>query len=78
MYLFVFNYNSGNIDVVTNVPEDIKDNIEDFVINELGYSLNDFDCMLTESDNVFNILKYNKEDNSVVDTGLFDYIETKF
>lgn len=78
MYLFVFNYESGNIDVIKDVPENMEDNIENFVIDELGYNLNDFDCILTEGDNVFNILKYNKEDNSVIDTGLFDYIETKF
>ena len=76
MYLFVFNYDSGNIDVIRNVPEDIE-NIEDFVVDVLGYHPTDVEYMLTDGDNVFNILDYNEQTESLIDKG-FDYIESKW
>lgn len=75
MYLFVFDYESGNIDVVRNVPENIED-LESFVSDTLCYHLSNVAYMLTKGDNVFNIVDYNSDD-SITDKG-FDYIECKF
>lgn len=76
MYLFIFDYESGNIDIVRNVPDNIED-LESFVIDVLGYHATSVEYMLTEEDNVFNIMDYNPEDESVVDKG-FDYIGSKY
>lgn len=76
MYLFVLDFASGNIDVVRNIPDNIED-IEDFVVDVLGYHLDNIEYMLTDEDNVFNIVDYNDQDGSLVDKG-FDYIENKF
>ncbi len=76
MYLFVLDFASGNIDVVRNIPDNIED-IEDFVVDVLGYHLDNIEYMLTNEDNVFNIVDYDDQDGSLVDKG-FDYIENKF
>lgn len=76
MYLFIFDYESGNIDIVRNIPDNIED-LESFVIDVLGYHATSVEYMLTEGDNVFNIMDYNSDNESVVDKA-FDYIENKF
>lgn len=76
MYLIVLNYDSGNIDIIRNVPEDIK-NLEDFVVDVLGYHLTDVEYMLTSEDNVFNVVDYDEEDNTLIDKG-FDYVGSKW
>lgn len=76
MYLIVLNYDSGNIDIIRDVPEDIE-NLEDFVVDVLGYHLTDVEYMLTSEDNVFNIVDYDEEDNTLIDKG-FDYVGSKW
>ena len=76
MYLIVLNYDSGNIDIIRNVPEDIE-NLEDFVVDVLGYHLEEVEYMLTSEDNVFNIVDYDEEDNTLIDKG-FDYVGSKW
>lgn len=77
MYLFILDFETGNIDVIRNVPEDIKD-IEYFVESTLGYDLSEVSYMLVDpDDSIFNILDFNSSDNFLINKG-YCYISEKF
>lgn len=76
MYLFIFDYELGNIDIVRNVPSDIDD-IESFVTDNLGYHITNIEYMLTEDDNIINVIDYNKDEDSLKYKDLF-VINKKF
>lgn len=76
MYLFVFDYETGNIDIIRDVPENIDD-IESFVTDTLGYHLTSVEYMLTKEENIVNIIDYDEKDYSLIDV-YSDYIYNKF
>ena len=76
MYLFVFDYETGNIDIIRDVPENIND-LESFVTDVLGYHLTSVEYMLTDEENLFNVMDYDKDDYSLIDVAS-DYICNKF
>lgn len=76
MYLFILDFETGNIDVIRNLPENIKD-IEYFVEYTLGYKLSEVSYMLVDpDDSIFNILDFNNDD-TLTDRG-YCYISEKF
>ena len=76
MYLFVFDYETGNIDIIRDVPENIDD-IESFVTDVLGYHLTSVEYMLTKDENIINVTDYDEKDYSLIDV-YSDYIYNKF
>lgn len=77
MYLFILDFETGNIDVIRELPEDIDD-IEYFVESTLGYDLSEVSYMLVDpDDSVFNILDFNSNDDSLINKG-HCYISEKF
>ncbi len=77
MYLFILDFETGNIDVIRNLPENIED-IEYFVEYTLGYKLSEVSYMLVDpDDSIFNILDFNNNDDTLTDRG-YCYISEKF
>lgn len=77
MYLIVLDFETGNVDVIRELPEDIDD-IEYFVEYILGYDLQEISYMLVNpDDSTFNILDFNNNDNTLTDKG-YCYISEKF
>lgn len=77
MYLIVLDFETGNIDVIRELPEDIDD-IEYFVEYILGYDLQEVSYMLVNpDDSIFNILDFNNNDDTLTDKG-HCYISEKF
>lgn len=58
MKLIVLNYEIGDVDIINNIPNNIK-NLEDFVYNKLNYKDSEVSWILLEDDSRTNYYTYN-------------------
>lgn len=58
MKLIVLNYEIGDVDIINNIPDNIK-NLEDFVYNKLNYKDSEVSWILLEDDSRTNYYTYN-------------------
>ncbi len=58
MKLIILNYNTGDVDVIRDLPDDI-DNLSFFIETTLGYNEDEIAWMTGNDDNVINIATWN-------------------